>query len=247
MDPTYAARYRELYNSHWWWRARETLILETLERIAPAGGFGNILDIGCGDGLFFEQLRRFGAPHGIETDAELVTEHGRARGPIHIGTLESYRSSAGFGLITLLDVVEHVENDAAFLHAAAELLAPGGHIVVTAPAFQALWTQHDDMNHHYRRYTKRTVRELATRANLLVDQVRYFFLWLALPKFALHLASRPGRNNDLPVPTIPPRPINRILAAASRCEAKLLGQHAPFGSSVLMVARLPPGRGCPTP
>jgi len=56
MDVAYARRYRELYERHWWWRAREHVILDTLRRIEPPGGFPSILDIGCGDGLFFDRL-----------------------------------------------------------------------------------------------------------------------------------------------------------------------------------------------
>jgi trans-aconitate methyltransferase len=68
MDREYALGYKSLYQNHFWWRARETFIIEILKNIVPAEGFGNILDIGCGEGLSFGFLSRFGKPEGIESD-----------------------------------------------------------------------------------------------------------------------------------------------------------------------------------
>ena len=74
MDPTYARAYRALYERHWWWRARERLILDRLEALRPEGGWRHVLDVGCGDGLFFDRLERYGAPEGVEPDGTLVVE-----------------------------------------------------------------------------------------------------------------------------------------------------------------------------
>ena len=72
MDTQYALNYRELYENHWWWRAREHLILAALRRLRPQGNWGSILDVGCGEGLFFDRLRKFGEVEGIETNPSLV-------------------------------------------------------------------------------------------------------------------------------------------------------------------------------
>ena len=62
MDPEYGLAYRELYRRHWWWRAREELIVRTLRSLRPpAAGRGTTLDVGCGDGLLFDRLAEFGA------------------------------------------------------------------------------------------------------------------------------------------------------------------------------------------
>ena len=68
MEPEYASQYRKLYEEHWWWRARERFVLGELQRNRPDGGFGSILDIGCGDGLFFAPLSEFGEVEGVEPD-----------------------------------------------------------------------------------------------------------------------------------------------------------------------------------
>ena len=66
MDPKYGERYRELYEKHWWWRARTELIVDALHRLRPPQGWKDILDIGCGDGLFFDRLSSFGQVEGVE-------------------------------------------------------------------------------------------------------------------------------------------------------------------------------------
>ncbi len=81
MQENYARHYRELYRCHWWWRAREEFIVGHLQRLRAADGstgdFGNILDVGCGDGLLLDRLRDFGEPEGI--DAEVDGRRSQAR------------------------------------------------------------------------------------------------------------------------------------------------------------------------
>lgn len=236
MDPEYGARYRRLYERHWWWRAREAFVVELLARLAPPGGFGPILDVGCGDGLFFRQLRRFGEPEGVEVDAALVSDEGRARGPIHVGPFDAtFAPRRRFGLVTLLDVIEHLDDDAAALRRAAHLLAPGGLLIVTVPAFRSLWTAHDDYNHHRRRYTAAAFAAAAARAGVAVRERRYFFHWLFPLKLLVRLkeAAVPSPPR---LPEVPPPALNRALYGVCRLEQHTWGRvHWPFGSSLLAV------------
>jgi SAM-dependent methyltransferase len=137
----------------------------------------------------------------------------------------------------MLDVLEHLPNPEAALRQAVELLAPGGILLVTVPAFMALWTRHDDLNHHYTRYTQRTLGMLAAAAGVQVSEMRYFFRWPAPAKLAVRLmeALVPG----VPVPpTLPPRPLNWLLYTLSRLEERLLARAPiPFGTSVLAIGR----------
>lgn len=236
MDPRYAAHYRRLYEEHWWWRARERVILAELERLRPPGGFGPILDVGCGDGLFLPRLAAFGDPEGVEPDAALLTDAGRRSGRIHVGPFDrTFQPDRRYGLILLLDVIEHVTDDRACLGHALALLAPAGAVVVTVPAFRVLWTAHDDVNHHVTRYTRRGFLRLAAEVGLRVDRVRYLFQFTAAAKLAARgkealLGARPG------LPAIPPPWANRLLDAAARLEERTLGRlPVPFGSSLLVV------------
>ncbi|MFL5575801.1 MAG: class I SAM-dependent methyltransferase, partial [Gemmatimonadaceae bacterium] len=101
----------------------------------------------------------------------------------------------------------------------------------------ALWTTHDDINHHYTRYTKRSFRALARAAGLCVDLERYFFYWTFPAKLATRAAEAVLRPAPTP-PRVPPRWINEPLYALSRIEARTLGTlPVPFGSSLMVAGR----------
>jgi len=238
MERDYADQYSTLYRRHWWWRAREQFLLDHFRRLFPGGVGGSILDVGCGDGLFFDKLREFGQPEGVEADGHLVTEQGRRQGPIHIGSLETFPKDRSFRLILMADVVEHVEDDVALLRCARELLAADGHLVLTVPAFPALWTQHDDVNRHHRRYTLASFTSAVRQAGLQVEHARYFFHWLAPLKLLVAARERIRPPRGTAATMIPPGLINGLLTRLTRVEQRLLRDHAPpFGSSLLVVAR----------
>lgn len=235
MDAEYAAAYRELFERHWWWRAREALILRVLRRLRAGREPGRVLDVGCGDGLFFGALAEFGEVEGVESDASLLTPGSPHRGRIHVGPFDAgYRPGHRFALIVMLDVLEHLPDADGALRHARSLLEPGGRLVVTVPAFPALWTHHDELNRHFVRYTRRTFRAAAQGAGLRVEEMRYFFHWTAPAKLAVRAKERllgPGGPERLPSPAL-----NRALYLLSRAEQAALGSlPLPFGTSLLAV------------
>lgn len=240
MDRTYAEGYRELYESHWWWRARERLITEMVADLCPPGGFGQILDIGCGDGLFFDVLRRFGLPEGVEPDEHIVTATGRRKGTIYVRPFEpSFDPGKRYGLILMLDVLEHLDNDLEALIHVRSLLAPGGRLILTVPASQALWTNHDVMNQHRRRYTHQGLERVAREAGLSVSFLSYYFVWLAPLKLLVRLKERLFRSEPVPA-SVPIAPLNHTFYAISRLEQKTWGRlRLPFGSSLRAVFESP--------
>src|SRR4051812_32058048 len=91
MDADYGARYRDLYERHWWWRARERVILDALRAHRPATGLRSVLDVGCGDGLFFDSLAALDgveSVEGVEPAASLVSPDGPHRARIHIAPFD---------------------------------------------------------------------------------------------------------------------------------------------------------------
>lgn len=235
MDADYGQRYRDLYEHHWWWRAREGFVTRVIAGRAPDGGFGPILDVGCGDGLFLDGLDRFGAAQGLEADGALVSPDRAAR--IHVGPLDdSFKPAERFGLITMLDVLEHIPDDAAALARAREVIAEDGLLVITVPAYQALWTHHDTLNHHHRRYTRAALAETLTGAGFTVLDARYFFHWTVLPKLAVRALEAVRGTNDAGE-QVPAAPVNAALRWLSEVEQRTWG-HLPLpGSSLLTVAR----------
>jgi SAM-dependent methyltransferase len=238
VDAEYGQRYRDLYARHWWWRAREAALLDTLKDLRPAEGWTRILDVGCGDGLFFDRLLEMGEVEGIEPDASLVDPQGAHRDRIHIQPFDDrFRPTSNYSLVLMLDVLEHLEDPVAALRHAASLLTENGRLVITVPAFRILWTHHDVINHHRTRYTRATFRTLARRAGLHIDRERYWFQWMFLPKLATSLVERAFRLAPA-APTVPPAWINRPLYKLSRVERRVLGPLAPpFGSSLVVVCR----------
>jgi 2-polyprenyl-3-methyl-5-hydroxy-6-metoxy-1,4-benzoquinol methylase len=236
MRADYGERYRELYERHWWWRAREAAILEVLRQQQPTHGWKKILDVGCGDGLFFEKLMQFGDVEGIEPAEEVVSKTGAHLTRIHITPFDgSFRPGRQYSLILMLDVLEHMADPAGALRHALALLEPQGRLVVTVPAFRLLWTNHDVLNHHYTRYTKSSFRRLAQQAGLKILTVRYFFQWLFPIKLATRFVERLLGLQPKP-PKIPAGWINWLLCRLSRVEYKALSSlPVPFGSSLLVV------------
>jgi 2-polyprenyl-3-methyl-5-hydroxy-6-metoxy-1,4-benzoquinol methylase len=240
MDEGYGAKYADLYRRHWWWRAREEYLERLLlERLGPTPQ-GEVLDFGCGDGLFFPVLQRFGSPRGIEPEAKLLDPAGPWRDRISTEPLAASATEAGrFRLIVALDVLEHIAEPGPVMLELARRLAPGGWFVATVPAFQSLWTTHDDLNHHMKRYRADELAALVAAPGLAIVESRYLFVWLAFAKWGVVQLERFMRPSPRP-PGVPAAPINGAVLALSRLEQRLLGHSPPpFGSSAIVVARRP--------
>ncbi len=236
MNPDYGKSYRELYATHWWWRAREEMIVALLRRrLKPRTGH-RILDVGCGDGLFFDRLQEFGDVEGIEPATGLVDPRGPHRARIRVAPFDdAFQPGKHYSLILMLDVLEHLDAPAGALRHALALLEPGGLLLITVPAFRILWTNHDRINQHRTRFTKKSFRRAATEAGLAISESRYFFQWL----FAAKLATRCREivfQSKIEVPRVPPQWLNRLLTGISLAEERLChGLPIPFGSSLLIL------------
>lgn len=240
MDAEYGARYRDLYERHWWWRARERVILEALARQKPAAGWRTVLDVGCGDGLFFDALAALDGVTRVEgvEPAALVSPTGPHRHRIHAVPFDAdFQPGRRYSLVLMLDVLEHLPNPGEAIRHALALLEPDGVFLATVPAFMSLWTRHDELNHHVTRYTARRFAELAASAGLRIDEMRYFFHWTAAAKLGTRLAES-VISSAPSSPRVPPEPLNRMLYLLTRLEERVLGSiPVPFGSSLLVVGR----------
>lgn len=266
MRTGYAQQYEDLWKRHWWWRARERFVTRWLERTAAReqgqkGGESarrpvrRILDVGCGNGLFFDTLGRFGRVRGIEPDASLVSADGPYREKIDIRGFDStYLPAAGEApdWILMLDVLEHLADDAAAVRHVREILSPGGMFLVTVPALGWLWSAHDDANLHFRRYNKQTLRQVLETIGFEIQVLHYFFGWTVGPMVLRRMLS-PGRG---PLPerapgkpgggetdyrvAVPAGPINSGLRGLCATEQAVFGRCGlPIGSSLLAIARKP--------
>ena len=186
-------------------------------------------------------LARHGRVYGMETNAqalELATAKGA--GACAAGRLPEVIPFVGqtFDLIALLDVLEHLDDDAAALRALRVRLKPGGWLLITVPAYPFLWSRHDELHHHKRRYVARDLRAVIEAVGLRVHYLSYFNTWLFPLIAAVRLARvGSGHSGDLSMPN---KFANALLTQIFASERLLLGRVAfPFGVSLLALARNP--------
>lgn len=228
---------------HWWYRGRRSVVLAQIDRL-PLPPHAKLLDAGCGSGRTLDDLARYGSAYGIDSSAwGVAATRGRGHRHARLGSLERLPyPDATFDVVTCLDVLEHLPNDVRALAELRRVTTPGGHLLLTVPAYQALWSAHDEANHHYRRYRRGTLRPAAVGAGWEIVRDSYFNSTLlpaaALVRLVRKLWRGRGRRSEL---TFTPAWLDPVLALPFRLEASLLrhGLRLPAGLSVLAVLRRP--------
>jgi SAM-dependent methyltransferase len=223
-------------STHWWYRARRDILADYLTRYGSLPQDARILEIGCGTGHNLPMLAGFGQVDAIEIDpAARATAAARLGKPVGEAPLPELSgvAPASYDLIAVLDVVEHIENDVAALRAMGERLAPGGKILVTVPAHQWMWSAHDTVNHHKRRYSKRTLDAAIRAAGLRHNGLRWFNSLLFPAAVAARMVGKlTGKDDSDDSP--PPKALNAAFEAIFRLERGLLGRvPLPVGLSIV--------------
>jgi SAM-dependent methyltransferase len=202
------------------------------------------LDVGCGDGSFLSALRTFGAEievEGLEPDPVLAAR-GSWRSSIRVESLTArFEAPVAYDLIVMLDVLEHIEDDAGALRAVQAALRPGGSLLLTVPALTWLWSRHDEANQHFRRYEPNSLRHELQTAGFAVEELRFFFVW-TVPPLLIRRVLKPARHRPPSTYTVsvPPRPVNAALTLLSRAEHAVSRRvRWPLGSSLLAIAHRP--------
>jgi 2-polyprenyl-3-methyl-5-hydroxy-6-metoxy-1,4-benzoquinol methylase len=237
MNVDYADQYATLYRTHWWWRARERVLLDEIRSIVgPRPRPLRILDVGCGAGLFFDALAPLGEVEGIEADGSLVAAAGRWQSHITHGSLDdSFAPAHRFDLVLMLDVLEHLHDPVTPLQRALALMAPTGTLLVTVPALRWLWTRHDDLNEHVTRYSKRELTALLTETGWHVGKTEFLFASLVPGKLAvraLEAVTHPATASPQVLSPLVNRMAQRWLEIESSWRRVL-----PIGTSLLALAR----------
>jgi SAM-dependent methyltransferase len=222
-------------DGHWWYRGRRSIVLDAVRRSLPPGGEPRILDAGCGGGAELADLAALGAAVGLEpSPASRERALARGAGEVVDGDLARLPFAADeFDLATTLDVLEHLDDDRAALVELRRVVRPGGALVVTVPAHPRLWSRHDELNHHRRRYTRGTLRAAAAGGGWRVARLTHFNSLLLPAAAALR---RFDRGDGL---EIRPAPLNRALELPLQAERVAIGAGIsfPFGLSLLAELR----------
>jgi SAM-dependent methyltransferase len=242
MDRDYELQTHQAEDRHWWYRGRRSVLDRVIDGLhLPARA--EILDAGCGSGRNMIDFARHGTVTGVELSATSV-EIARRRGAGEVvegSVLEMPFEAGRFDLAASLDVIEHLEDDLAALRELRRVVKPGGTLLVTVPAYQWLWSGHDVINHHYRRYTRRTLQRVGEEAGWQQVRTTYFNSLLLPAAILLRVLDRFNRKTtesslDL---WVPPAPLNWLLERPLELEAAMIGcgGRIPAGLSLLAVFR----------
>lgn len=237
MERVVYDRMAELDETHWWYRARREILAALIARDIPLPAGARLLEIGCGTGHNLQMLARFGEVDGIELDPQA-----RALASLRIGKPVGGASlphlhgvpDGSYDLVAVLDVIEHVEEDLESLETMARKLRADGKILITVPAHPWMWSAHDEVNHHKRRYTARSLRKLIVSAGLKVELLSPFNSLLFPLAAAARIAGRIAGKRDSD-DTMPPPALNKLFETVFGWERYALGR-VPFPPGVSLVA-----------
>jgi SAM-dependent methyltransferase len=238
-DAVYAVE-AEVQATHWWFAERRRLFGRLIKHMALPADV-RILDVGTSTGTNLRMLRDLGfaRAEGLDCSEEAVrwcAEKGY--GKVTIGDVcELPFPDQSFDLILATDVIEHVDDDLAALCEIRRVLKPRGRVLVTVPAFMALWGLQDDVSRHKRRYRAHELLARINAAGLLAGQRFYFNYLLFLPILCartlirwagISMQSENQLNNGV---------LNRILQWVFRADVSTAPYlHPPFGVSYLVLA-----------
>lgn len=236
------AAYREmaeLDQRHWWYRARRAILADLIRREVAPPADARLLEIGCGTGHNLEMLGRFGQLDAIELDDEsrAIAEKRLGRGIMSARLPElTGIQDRHYDMIAALDVIEHIDDDVGAIAAIATRLKPGGKFIMTVPAHPWMWSAHDTVNHHKRRYSKRGLRQLIEGSPLRLQKIGYFNSLLFPLAIADRVASKLRGKDDADV-KLPSAPVNSALETVFAAERHLVGRlPLPPGLSLFAVA-----------
>jgi SAM-dependent methyltransferase len=242
MDRDYELQTHQAEDRHWWYRGRRTVLERVIADLRlPARA--RILDAGCGSGRNMVEFAHHGTVTGVElSETSVCLARERGAGEVIAGSvLEMPFEPDSFDLAASLDVIEHLEDDLAALRELRRVVAPGGALLVTVPAYQWLWSGHDEVNHHFRRYTRRSLQRVAEQAGWQQVRTTYFNSLLLPAAILLRVLDRFSRKTtesslDL---WVPPAPLNWLLERPLALEAAMIGRggRIPAGLSLLAVFR----------
>lgn len=240
MDATFHAFEKQVEDWHWWYRVRRDILDQQLARLALDPARARILDVGCGTGGAALTLARHGRAVALDRSPasfRLAMDCPYTHRVVASAAAPLPFSDGSFDVVCALDILEHLDDDAAAARELARVCKPGGTVIAFVPAFSFLWGYNDDYSHHKRRYVKSELAALLAGASLGVREAGYFNAVLFAPTLAARLVQRaaPRLTRGMEHGTRPSR-FNGLLTALFRAELPLLRRGPlPFGTSAYCI------------
>jgi SAM-dependent methyltransferase len=240
MDIDIYKNMSKIESTHWWFCGRRDVVRFLLRRFSSRTE--KILDVGCGTGGNLSMLAEFGVVEGIEPN-QFARDfaNGKGEGKVYDGDLPGNidLENETFSVISMLDVLEHIEQDYEALSEISNKLKNNGIILITVPAFNFLMSEHDRRHHHCRRYVKSGLLEIVSRAGFEIKYASYYSSILFPLAFLQRVVfGRVFGFNMSSADKVPSRFINWILYKVFSFEAILLRYiKFPIGLSIVVVGR----------
>jgi SAM-dependent methyltransferase len=248
MQHDYYKEYYELERRHWWFVAREKIITGYIKKLIIKNHLQQdirILNVGCSTGRSSEYLSQFGHVTSIEYDKFCCEFAAEKTGLeiIHGSVTELPFEDRTFDLVCAFDVIEHVADDQLAVNEMKRVAKNEGVLFVTVPAFMDLWSHHDVINHHHRRYKEGQLRSLFTNGDSGKKIFSgYFNFFLFLPIYIFRKISnllgtgekRSGSGSDFEA--FKPGVLNNLLYGLMASERFFTSNNfrLPFGVSILL-------------
>ncbi|MEJ0057121.1 MAG: class I SAM-dependent methyltransferase [Bacteroidota bacterium] len=204
MDRAYFLKYYEFEKNHWWFRARAEILKDYIARHCSGPAPLKILNVGAATGGSIGWLSEFGHVTSIEFDKESVAfiKEQQVTDIFEGSILELQFPDSSFDLVCAFDVIEHVEDDSLAVRELARVCKEKGNVLITVPANRSLWSQHDIINHHFRRYSKELLMGLLNtlpsgKLTFITYFNYYFYFPISVVRKTTNFLSRLYRNRTL--------------------------------------------------
>jgi SAM-dependent methyltransferase len=243
MDSQYYKDYYILERNHWWFLARAAILKRYIEtNVLSNDKRLKILNVGVATGASTEMLQAFGEVTSIEYEQECI-EFIRGKVTIEVmqgSILDLKFEESSFDLVCAFDVIEHVQDDTVAAKELMRVCTPGGSVLTTVPAFMSLWSDHDLVNHHFKRYRKREIEILFNDPDGQLIFSSYFNSILFFPIFFIRRVNNLIKHSDnrklrSDFSKFKPGILNRLLFHLMKTESIFLSRRIriPVGVSIL--------------
>jgi len=242
MEKDFEKKYHDVETEHWWFKSRRKYLLDLLQN-APKDS--KVLDIGCSSGIFLKDLEQLGFStanlYGVDISEKAIANC-KANGIPNAFVMDAQHVTLteSFDIIIASDCLEHLENDQQAIQNWKSLLKAGGKMYVFVPAFMSLWSYHDEVNMHHRRYTNAELQSKLEAEDLQILKSSYWNFFLFVPVYVFRKLSAVFQKNkkgesDI---SIGNRLVNKMLLLLIVFENKLLKVfNFPFGVSTFCIVQ----------